>query len=81
MAGNAGAALIGSGLLGGALSGWYVDKSKEFELTAKVSYGMSAVTCCFFAMVSSYSQLQTAEVLNKCVISRIHYSTLAILNS
>ncbi|XP_031559501.1 solute carrier family 49 member A3-like [Actinia tenebrosa] len=51
MAGNAGAVLIGCGLLGGALSGWYVDKSKEFELTAKVSYGMSAITCCFFAMI------------------------------
>lgn len=52
MAGIAGAVLISSGLLGGAITGGYVDKSKQFELTAKVSYGMAAISCIFFALVS-----------------------------
>lgn len=51
MAGIAGAVLIGVGLLGGAVTGWYVDRSKEFELTAKVSYGLSAIACVFLALV------------------------------
>ena len=52
MAGIAGAVLIAVGLLGGGLAGVYIDKTKKFEETAKVAYGLAAVSCALFAVVS-----------------------------
>ena len=52
MAGIAGAVLIAVGLLGGGLAGVYVDKTKKFEETAKVAYGLAAVSCCLLTIVS-----------------------------
>ena len=52
MAGVAGAVLIAVGLLGGGLAGVYIDKTKKFEETAKVAYGLAAVSCALFAVVS-----------------------------
>lgn len=52
MAGIAGAVLIAVGLLGGGLAGVYIDKTKKFEETAKVAYGLAAVSCALFAVVA-----------------------------
>lgn len=53
MAGIAGAVLIAVGLVGGGLAGVYVDKTKRFEETAKISYALAAVSCCVLTIVSS----------------------------
>lgn len=44
--------LIAIGLIGGALSGLYIDKTKKFEETAKISYALAALTCCSLLIVS-----------------------------
>ena len=52
LAGIAGAVLIATGLVGGGLAGVYVDKTKKFQETAKISYGLAAISCCLLAIVS-----------------------------
>ena len=52
MAGIAGAVLIAVGLLGGGLAGVYVDKTKKFEETTKVAYGLAAASCGLLTIVS-----------------------------
>lgn len=52
MAGIAGAVLIATGLVGGGLAGVYVDKTKKFQETAKISYGLAAISCCLLTIVS-----------------------------
>jgi len=52
IAGIAGAVLIATGLVGGGLAGVYVDKTKKFEETAKISYGLAAISCCLITIVS-----------------------------
>lgn len=53
MAGTAGAVLIAVGLVGGGFTGVYVDKTKKFKETAKISYALAAVSCCLLLYVSS----------------------------
>ncbi|KAJ7356314.1 Major facilitator super domain-containing protein 7 [Desmophyllum pertusum] len=55
MAGIAGAVLIATGLVGGGLAGIYVDKTKKFEETAKLSFGLAAISCCLLTVVTSMS--------------------------
>lgn len=53
MAGTAGAVLIAVGLVGGGFTGVYVDKTKKFKETAKISYALAAVSCCLLLYVSN----------------------------
>ncbi|KAL9983577.1 hypothetical protein ACROYT_G005772 [Oculina patagonica] len=55
MAGTAGAVLIATGLVGGGLAGVYVDKTKKFQETAKISYGLAAISCCLLTVVTHFS--------------------------
>ena len=52
MAGTAGAVLIAVGLVGGGLAGFYIDKTKKFEETAKFAYAFAAMSCCLLVIVS-----------------------------
>ena len=52
LAGIAGAVLIAAGLVGGGLAGVYIDKTKKFEETAKIAYGLAAISCCLLTAVS-----------------------------
>lgn len=52
LAGIAGAVLIATGLVGGGLAGVYVDKTKKFQETAKISYGLAAISCCLLTIVT-----------------------------
>ena len=52
MAGIAGAVMIAAGLVGGGLTGVYVDKTKKFQETAKIAYGLAATSCCLLTVVS-----------------------------
>lgn len=51
MAGTTGAVLIAVGLLGGALSGLYVDKTKDFVTAAKFSYALAAISAIALTLV------------------------------
>ncbi|XP_029196723.2 solute carrier family 49 member A3-like [Acropora millepora] len=57
LAGIAGAVLIAVGLAGGALSGFYIDKTKKFEEAAKMSFGCATISCCVVTIVTSFSGL------------------------
>ena len=88
MAGIAGAVLIAVGLVGGALAGVYIDKTKKFEETAKVSYGFAAISCCLLAIVSrnllvplevyigKLSLVNSASVGNSLTHSFIHFKKI-----
>ena len=52
LAGTAGAVMIATGLVGGGLAGVYVDKTKKFQETAKIAYGLAAISCCLLTVVS-----------------------------
>ena len=52
LAGIAGAVLIAAGLVGGGLAGVYIDKTKKFKETAKIAYGLAAISCCLLTAVS-----------------------------
>jgi len=69
MAGIAGAVLIAVGLLGGGLAGVYIDKTKKFEETAKVAYGLAAVSCALFAVVSLSNIAKSLIFRLKCEVS------------
>jgi len=55
LAGIAGSVLIAAGLVGGGLAGVYIDKTKKFKETAKIAYGLAAVSCCLLTVVTSFS--------------------------
>ena len=60
-AGLCGALLIGIGVVGAAIAGILVDKTKKFEEVTKVCYALAAVSATFFAIVS-YNFLQCQPV-------------------
>lgn len=64
LAGIAGAVLIAAGLVGGALSGLYIDKTKKFEETAKVSYGLATMSCCLLTIVTHLSGQHILVILS-----------------
>ncbi|XP_070541234.1 solute carrier family 49 member A3-like [Ptychodera flava] len=47
-----GALMIFSGIIGAGFAGAVVDKTKKFMETAKISYGLAAVSCSFLAVIS-----------------------------
>ncbi len=51
-AGIAGALLIGLGVIGAAIAGVFVDKTKKFEEVEKIGFCMTALSAIFFALVS-----------------------------
>ena len=40
------------GVVGAAIAGVFVDKTRKFEEVAKVAYGLAAVSAAFFSIVS-----------------------------
>ncbi|XP_077992079.1 solute carrier family 49 member A3-like [Glandiceps talaboti] len=47
-----GGIMIGVGLFGAGFAGAYVDKTKKFTETAKISYAFAALACIFLAVIS-----------------------------
>lgn len=52
MAGTMSALAIGVGFIGAGLVSVYVDKTKQFEIAAKICYAMATLFVIFFAVVS-----------------------------
>ena len=52
MAGNLSALIIGCGIIGAGLVSIYVDKTKQFEVAAKICYAMATLFIIFFVLVS-----------------------------
>lgn len=51
-AGLCGALMIGGGIIGAAIAGVFVDKTKKFEEVAKISFAMAALAGVAFTEVS-----------------------------
>ena len=63
VAGNLTALTIGVGIIGAALVSIYVDKTKQFEVVAKLCYAMATLFVIFFVLVSweTYRSLNTSD--------------------
>ncbi|EDO47643.1 predicted protein, partial [Nematostella vectensis] len=77
-AGVAGAVLIGTGLVGGAITGSYVDATKKFEATAKVSYGFAAIACIFFALASRENHHVAEVMITSAVFGFFAFSLMPV---
>lgn len=63
MAGTTGAVLIAVGLMGGAVAGVYVDKTKDFVTAAKVSYAFAAIAVIALTLISQRPNMPAALVI------------------
>jgi len=54
-----GASLIGAGCIGAAIAGVIVDKTKRFMEVTKIGYAVAVAALVVFAIVSTYTFMQS----------------------
>uniref|UniRef100_A0A8C4A730 Major facilitator superfamily (MFS) profile domain-containing protein n=1 Tax=Denticeps clupeoides TaxID=299321 RepID=A0A8C4A730_9TELE len=66
-AGQCGVLFILLGLLGAGATSWYVDQSKKFSETTKISICLASVACSIFAVVSQMPDQKTSVAVTCCL--------------
>ncbi|CAB3992790.1 major facilitator superfamily domain-containing 7-a-like [Paramuricea clavata] len=75
-AGNMSALAIAFGFIGAGLVSVYVDKTKKFEIAAKICYAMATLFVLFFALISKY---ENKPILLGFSVSGFGFFALALL--
>ncbi|XP_071827316.1 solute carrier family 49 member A3-like isoform X2 [Apostichopus japonicus] len=77
-AGICGAAIIIAGFFGAMIAGLYVDSSKKFGLTAKVTFSMSVVFICAFYIASQQEDQSVLLAISTAGFGFFGFATLPI---